>query len=127
MSIFIRFVRSLFLFSFIIALISLGAMYVLPQKFITPALPVLVIFFLVINMAVFYFFSEAVTKRFSMFTNYFLIATTLKIMLYLAVVVVYAFIRRSDAISFIITFFLLYLCFTGFEVVWMLKLKAPGK
>jgi hypothetical protein len=127
MTLFIRFMQSIFLFSFIIALISLGAMFILPLKFITPMLPVLVIFFMVTGLAVFYFFSRAVTKRFSMFTNYFMIATTLKLFLYLSVIVIYALIRRSDAITFIITFFLLYLCYTAFEVVWMLRLREPLK
>jgi len=127
MTMFVRFTRSLFLFSFIIALLSLTAMYILPLKFITPMVPYLVMFFLVTGIAVYYFFSRAVTRRFSMFTNYFMIATTLKIMLYLAVVVIYAFSRRSDAIPFILTFFLLYLCYAAFEVVWMLRLKDPVK
>jgi hypothetical protein len=127
MKYFIRFMRSLFLFSFLVALISLGAMYALPSSFITPMLPVLVIFFLVTGLGVYYFFEKAVTKRFSMFTNYFMIATMLKIMLYLAVIVIYAFLRRSDAVTFIITFFLLYLCYTTFEVIWMLKLRDPAQ
>jgi len=127
MTIFVRFIRSLFLFSFIVALFSLGAMFVLPLKYITPMLPVLVIFFLVTGISVFYFFSKAVTKRFSMFTNYFMIATTLKILIYLAVIVIYALVRRYDAITFIITFFLLYLFYTAFEVVWMLRLREPTK
>jgi hypothetical protein len=127
MTMFVRFTRSLFLFSFIIALLSLTAMYILPLKFITPMLPYLVMFFLVTGIAVYYFFSMAVTRRFSMFTNYFMIATTLKIMLYLAVIVTYAFSRRNDAIPFILTFFMLYLCYTAFEVVWMLRLKDPVK
>ncbi|MEI6747789.1 MAG: hypothetical protein ACOYMF_09130 [Bacteroidales bacterium] len=125
MTIFFRFMRSLFLFSFIMALFSLGAMYLLPLKFITPMLPVLVFFFLITGLIVFYFFSKAVTKRFSMFTNYFMIVTTLKIMLYLCIIVIYAILRRNDAVTFIITFFLLYLCYTVFEVIWMLKLRNP--
>jgi hypothetical protein len=108
-------------------MLSLGAMYILPLKYITPMLPYLVLFFLVTGLAVFYFFSRAVTKRFSMFTNYFMIATTLKIMLYLTVIVTYTFSHRSDAITFILTFFLLYLSYTAFEVVWMLRLREPTK
>lgn len=124
---FLRFSRNIILLSIVIAVLSITAMYLLPLKYITPVLPYLVIFFLGTGLAVYYFFSRAVTKRFSMFTNYFMIATTLKIMLYLAVIVIYAFSHRSDAITFIITFFLLYLCYTAFEVVWMLRLKEPTK
>ena len=121
---FIRFTRSLILFSIIIALLSFGAMYLLPANYITPMLPYILIFFLIISLAVYYFIEKAVAERFSLFTNYFMIATTLKILIYLAIIIIYAFTNQYDAITFILTFFLFYVGYTSFEVIWMLRMRG---
>ena len=121
---FIRFTRSLILFSIIIALLSFGAMYLLPANYITPMLPYILIFFLIISLAVYYFIEKAVAVRFSLFTNYFMIATMLKIIIYLAIIIIYAFTNKYDAIPFILTFFLFYVGYTTFEVIWMLRMRA---
>ena len=121
---FIRFTRALILFSIVIALLSLGAMYLLPANYITPMLPYILIFFLLISLAVYYFIEKAVAERFSLFTNYFMIATTLKILIYLTIIIIYAFTNQYDAITFILTFFLFYVGYTTFEVIWMLRMRA---
>ena len=121
---FIRFTRALILFSIVIALLSLGAMYLLPANYITPMLPYILIFFLLISLAVYYFIEKAVAERFSLFTNYFMIATTLKILIYLAIIIIYAFTNQYDAITFILTFFLFYVGYTSFEVIWMLRMRG---
>ena len=121
---FIRFTRALILFSIIIALLSFGAMYLLPANYITPMLPYILIFFLVISLAVYYFIEKAVAERFSLFTNYFMIATMLKIIIYLTIIIIYAFTNKYDAIPFILTFFLFYVGYTTFEVIWMLRMRA---
>lgn len=120
---FIRYARALILFSFIIALLCLGAMYALPVKYITPMLPYVLIFFLIISLAVYYFVEKAVVKRFSIFTNYFMIISMLKVLIYLAIIIIYAFMNKQDAIAFILTFFLFYSGYTTFEVIWMLRIR----
>ncbi len=124
---FIRFTRALIFFSIIMTLISLSAMYVLPANYITPMLPYMLIFFLIISLAVYYFIEKAVTKRFSLFTNYFMIATMLKILIYLTIIILYAFTNKNDAVSFILTFFLFYVSYTTFEVIWMLRMRDQHK
>lgn len=124
---FIHYTRSLIVFSIIIALLSLGAMYLLPANYITPMLPYLLIFFLIIGIAVYYFFEKAVAKRFSLFTNYFMIVTMLKILIYLTIIIIYAFTNKHDAITFILTFFLFYAGYTAFEVIWMLRIHEKHK
>lgn len=123
---FIRFTRALILFSIIIALLSIGAMYLLPVNYITPMLPYLLVFFLIISLAVYYFIEKASAKRFSMFTNYFMIATMLKILTFLTIIILYAFTNKYDAIPFILTFFLFYVGFTTFEVIWMLRMREQN-
>jgi hypothetical protein len=124
---FIRFTRSLILFSILISLLSIGAMYVLPAKYITPMLPYLIIFFMIISLAVYYFIEKAIAKRFVLFTNYFMIATMAKILIYLAIIVLYALSHKNDAVPFILTFFLFYTGYTTFEVIWMLRMREQQK
>ena len=124
---FIRFTKALILFSIIIALFTIGAMYILPLDFITPMLPYLLIFFMIISLAVYYFIEKAIEKRFALFTNYFMIATMAKIFLYLAIIILYAITNKYDAVPFILSFFLFYICYTTFEVVWMLRMREQKK
>lgn len=123
---FIRFTRALILFSMIIAILSIGAMYLLPANYITPMLPYLLVFFLIISLAVYYFLEKAIAKRFSLFTNYFMIATMLKILIYLAIIILYAFTNKYDAIPFILAFLLFYIGYTTFEVIWMLRMREQN-
>lgn len=120
---FIRFTLALIFYSIMMALLALGAMYLLPANYITPMLPYLLVFFLIISLAVYYFIEKAVAKRFSQFTNYFMIATMLKILIYLTIITLYAFTNRNDAVTFILTFFLFYVSYSTFEVIWMLRMR----
>lgn len=124
---FIRFTRALILFSILTALLSIGAMFVLPANYITPMLPYLLIFFLIISLAVYYFIEKATAQRFSMFINYFMIATMAKILIYLSIIILYAFTFKYDAIPFVLTFFIFYAGYTTFEVVWMLRMREQQK
>ena len=124
---FMRFTRALILFSIIIALLGFGAMYLLPANYITPMLPYMLIFFLVISLALYYFIEKTTAKRFSLFTNYFMIATMLKIFIYLAIIIIYTFTNKFDAVTFILTFFLFYVGYTAFEVIWMLRMREQHK
>lgn len=124
---FIRFTRALILFSIIAAVLSIGGMYVLPANYITPMLPYLLLFFMIISFAVYYFIEKAVAQRFSLFTNYFMIATMLKVLIYLTIIIVYAFSYKYDAVTFILTFFLFYVGYTSFEVIWMLRMRDQHK
>ena len=124
---FIRFTRAIILFSIILALLCIGAMYVLPANYITPMLPYLLIFFLIISLAIYYFIEKAIAKRFSLFTNYFMIATMLKILIYLTIITLYAFTNKNDAVTFILTFFIFYVGYSTFEVIWLLRMRAQHK
>lgn len=124
---FIRFTRALIIFSIVTAFFSLGAMFFLPANYITPMLPYLLLFFMVISLAVYNFIEKATAKRFSLFTNYFMIATMLKLLIYLVIITLYAFTNKYDAVTFILTFFLFYVGYTTFEVIWMLRMREQKK
>ena len=55
------------------------------------------------------------------FTSAFMLSVTLKLMIYLSFLLICLLIDPSDALPFVLTFFILYLCYTVFEVVQILK------
>ena len=126
-SVYLNFLKRIIIFSVAFALICFIVGYFLPAGFITPALPYLFIFFFSVTLAVHYILLKASEKRFSKFTTYFMLATFLKLMLYIAVLLIYVLLNRSDAIPFIITFFILYIFYTVFEVISILSYSKSRK
>lgn len=116
-----NFLKHLLLFSLIIVLIAIGFSYAFPKKFLSLALPYLFPFFIATTWLSFYLLVKAFQQRFIRFANTFMLLTAVKLVLYVVIIVSYIFINQFDAIVFAINFFILYLCFTIFEVVAILK------
>jgi len=47
----------------------------------------------------------------------YLLITTLKLLLFIAILVIYILLNRKDAVPFGLSFFILYLVYTVFEVI----------
>ncbi len=120
-SVYLNFLKKIIIFSVAFALICYAVGYFLPAGYVTPVLPYLFVFFFSVTLAVHYVLLKASEKRFSKFTTYFMLATFLKLMLYIAVLLIYVLLNRLDAIPFIITFFILYVFYTVFEVISILS------
>lgn len=54
-------------------------------------------------------------------TNFYMIATIVKILAYLAIIVIYVINRPEDKIAFVITFLTYYLCFSVFETYMLVR------
>jgi len=91
--------------------------YLIPPDFVSPALPYLFLLFFLVTLIIHYILLNATDKRHSKFVNYFMLTTFLKLVFYMAILIIYALINKSDAIPFIISYFVLYLAFTTFEIV----------
>lgn len=101
------------------------ALFVLPPAWISPAIPVMIAFFMIITAGIYYFMLQSASNRFPKFVNSFMVVTLGKILLYAALIVIYALLNRSDAMAFIFAFFICYLVYTVFEVTAFLRdLKA---
>ena len=124
---FLDFLKRLLLFSIIPGMIASGLYFILPSKFITPALPFLFAFFIAATLTGYYFLMRSVEKKFIRFLNAYLLYTTVKLILYSTVMIVYIFLHKQDALPFGITFFLLYLCYTIFEVVSLVSYSKRGE
>lgn len=109
----------------IISLIAGIAAYLLdlflPDGFITPALPYLFILFYVITALAHYVLLKITTLNPGKFVSYYMLATFLKLLNYLIVIVVYVFYVKKGVLPFILAFFALYIVYTVFEVVTILS------
>ena len=83
----------------------------------SPAIPWLLIFFVIISNFVYYLQLKSTQSRTTKFVNVALISTGFKLLLFLMIIVVYALFNRSDAVNFIFAFLIFYLIFTPLEVI----------
>jgi len=118
---FSRFSVKLLIFSMILAAVAYVADLLIPGKFLTPSLPWLLIFFFVFTGVVHLILLKASAKDGRKFFNYFMIATFLKFIVYISLIFGYLFINKEDIIPFVIAFFALYILYTAFEVVAIVK------
>ena len=121
------FLKKLLIFTFILIVFGFSIAYLLPEKYVTPTLPFLFAFFLSVTIIVHYILLKVSEKKTPAFINYFMLLTFGKLIFYLTIILIYAFVNREDLLPFTITFFILYIFFTGFEVVVSLKLTKLNK
>ncbi len=125
-SAYIRYLRQLLVFSAIIGSIALAGWLILPKAYFSPALPFLIVFFMATSLLSFFYLLQSAGKRFIKFVNTFLLSILIKLFLYAGVMMAYAFANRKDAIQFMLAFFILYLCYTIFEAVSIIKYTQPS-
>ncbi len=121
MPVFLKFLKDLTIYTAIISIVTIGFVFLLPEKFITPVLYYILIFFYSVTLIMYYVLLKASEKRLSKFSVNFLLLTFIKLMLYFGVLLTYVFIYRNDAANFIITFFIFYLLYTSFEVISIVR------
>ena len=120
-STYIKFLKHLLIFSLILGAIAAIGVCFLPKIYCSPTLPFLFFFFMSTTLISYYFLIKSMQKKYIKFVNTFLLTTTLKLFLYVAVMIAYALLNRKDAIPFMISFFILYLCYTVFEVLILIR------
>lgn len=125
---YLAFLRRLLVFSAILGIIATSLYFLLPLKFISPALPFLFVFFIVVTLAGYYFLLRSTGKTFITFVNYYLVITVIKLFLFIGVIFLYLILNRADAVPFAISFLILYLFYLVFEAVnLVLQFKSPPK
>jgi hypothetical protein len=117
-----RFIRSLVIFSSILALAGMILLFLVP-KLLSPAIPWLLLLFFAITFAVFFFGMKSGNEKISRFVNYYLITSMLKMFLLLIITAIYIYLKREDAIRFSVSLLIMFFSYLVFEVVWLLKLK----
>jgi hypothetical protein len=104
-------------------IIALGWWFAMPPQWVTPTLPVLPIFFMAITFLIHKGLVSAVGLRPQQFVTRFMLITTIKLLSFMALLLVYALMFKDDAIQFLLSFFTLYLIYSGFEVVAVMNLN----
>lgn len=92
--------------------------------FVTPYWSLLILFFAIVSTVV-YLLTMKVRKENDIhkFTNFYMGATIVKLMLYVAIIVIYVLISKGDTKPFIYTFLAYYLCYSVFETYSLTKNK----
>jgi hypothetical protein len=102
-------------------------MLAVPGKILSPALPFILVFFLSITLLSFYYLLQSSTERFMKFVNTYFLTILVKLFLYAGIMITYVLINRSDAVPFMLGFFVFYLCYTVFESVSVIRYaRQPG-
>jgi hypothetical protein len=117
---YLQFIVRLTLLSLFLGFIAFIMNRLLPDGMISPALPWLFLLFYITGAAVHYVLLRITALNPRKFVSYFMLATFFKLMNYLIVIVVYTFYVRQGILSFIISFFILYIIYTVFEVATIL-------
>ena len=120
------YIKKILILTAVLALIMGTAYLVIPQH-ISLALPFLLAFFLGISILSYKILQKKARTEPRKFIMGFMAHTVVRMMIYLFIIVVYAFIYRSDAVNFIIGFFILYTVFTFFEVMQFMDLTRSVK
>jgi hypothetical protein len=115
------FLLRLFIFSLVIGLVVLLLYLFLPPEIVSPSLPYLVIYFFIITAAVHYALVRSTAYSARRFVSYFMLATFVKFFIYIVTVFAYAYFNRSDLLPFVISFFILYILYTIFEVLAIIR------
>ncbi|HNW97651.1 MAG TPA: hypothetical protein PKK00_04470 [Bacteroidales bacterium] len=116
-----KFILRLFIYTIILALVVFILDRILKQEYITPILYSFFPFYFLLTAVLFRFLIKAKKTKFSSFANRFMLATFAKMMICLAVMLSYVFLNKSNAIPFILSFFVCYVLYTIFEVISLLK------
>jgi phosphatidylglycerophosphate synthase len=121
-----QFANRLTVLTAITFLVSSGLTYLLPEKLVSPSWPFIIVFFFAISIFVFRFLQKKSGGNQGKFINAFMLSTTVKLLLYLSIILIYVLINRADAIGFILNFFAYYMIFTVFEILSILSyLRKP--
>lgn len=118
-----RFIRVMVVTAVLIVIVALIFYSLTPSEYYTNSFPYLLGFFILASIIVYHFMLKAIEKRPARFVNSFMLATMIKLFFYMAVMITYALLHREEAMSFIVTFFILYVIFTIIEVVALLKVN----
>jgi hypothetical protein len=111
----------IFIFSVILETIAGICYFTLPVKYISQTLLFLVFFFLSASfLANNYLIKMSTHDNQNKFIRAFMLTSFLRFLLYVIVIAGYVFLFRSDAVNFLITFFILFFLYLIFDVYFLL-------
>jgi hypothetical protein len=124
---FVRFLIRLLAFTVLLGLIAVLLNYILPSGSLPKALPWMFLLFVTVTLAVHAVLLQISRLNPSRFVSYFMLTTFVKLILYFIAVLVYVFTVKQGLLSFVLSFFLLYIFYTVFEVITLLSQTRDEK
>jgi len=92
-----------------------------------PARIISIVFVWLVTCVSYYWVMKTVTDKPKAFMRVFMLQTTVKLLLYMACIVVYLILFRQDGVPFTLHFLVVYLIFAIFEVLSILKFVRLSK
>lgn len=111
-----RFTINLLLYSLALWLIGFALFRILIPQYTLASFPYQVIYFYIITLGFHGYIVRASKRSFNKFTPRYLGATGIKMLIYMISVGIYLIIDSTEVVQFLVSFFILYLFFTIFEV-----------
>ncbi len=108
--------------SFFIEIIALGWFYAMPKEWVSPTLPVLPVFFMAVTYIIHKSFMHSMGRNMRQFVTRYMLITTIKLLSFLSILLIYGLMYRNDAKQFILSFLILYLIYSAFEATAVIKL-----
>ncbi len=121
------FARNLLIITVVLAIASAISFYYLPDKYQTRAWPYMLLFFFLTNLLLVRMFIQTQKKKKqSSHSNFLMLATFLKLVVYLAIIIVYLIFFKHEVFAFLLSFFVYYLVYTFVEVRATLKIQKEA-
>jgi hypothetical protein len=101
-----------------------------PPKFYFEKTPYLVLFFYLVTLVFHTGLLRSAKKNYRGMVTYYMMATALKLFLFLGIIIAYGLLKTGKPVAFISNFFVLYVLFTVFEVTLVyfhFKSKFPSQ
>ncbi|MFA6923631.1 MAG: hypothetical protein WC223_05195 [Bacteroidales bacterium] len=111
-----------FIFSFCLLAAGVIEYFTLHSKFVSSQLWALLILFTAVTIIIFLIIKKLSGFRPGQFISSFMLLTFVKLVFFIFILSVYVFYNRSDAVAFVINFFVLYVFYTVFEIISILSL-----
>ena len=119
------YIRKILILTAVVAVVMVIAFIAIPE-YVSMTLPFVLAFFLGISIISYKLLQKKALTEPRRFITGFMAHTVVRMMIYLFIILAYALAYRSDAVNFIIGFFILYTVFTFFEVMQFIALtKKP--
>jgi hypothetical protein len=109
-----------------LGLASIAVFYGVPALPVSPVFPYILLFLYLTTLVIFLALEKSMNKRTSQFANAIMLLNFGKLLFYGIIIFVYAYLNRSGAVSFILTFFVYYFVFTVFEVFALLGIEKKS-
>ena len=122
-----RFYISLLVFSIIIFAGIYFAQSYLSAKVAYPSFFIIQLIMIAATVTFHTGLARASSKSGQVFVRYFMGATSMKLLVFMMIIVVYALINRSTAFAFILHFLIFYMLYTVFEVYFAYKHFGPAE